>query len=107
MKKLVRDNIPAILKKNNLVYKAKVLINDRHYLSALHEKLIEEVDELIEASNTKPDEKVKEEVADVLEVVNALCQLKNYDLNEIETYRLRKKEQKGGFEKRIFLFLED
>ena len=85
MKKLVRDNIPAILKKNNQPYKIKRLIDDQQYMSALHQKLIEEVGEFVEASNHEGDKKVKEELADVLEVIYTLCQFKNYDRNEIET----------------------
>jgi len=81
------------------------LIDDQQYLLALHKKLIEEVDEFIEASNNQDDEKTKEELADVLEVIGALYQLKNYDQKEIEALRLKKKDERGGFSKRILLTL--
>jgi len=79
------------------------LIDDQQYLLALHKKLIEEVDEFIEASNNQDDEKTKEELADVLEVIDALCQLKNYNSDEIEALRQKKKSERGGFSKRILL----
>ena len=107
MKKLVRDNIPTILTKNNLIYKTKTLIDDRQFMQALQEKLVEEMEEFIEASNRQVDHEAKEELADILEVIDALCKFKKYDRNEIEAYRLKKKSEKGGFDKRIFLILED
>jgi len=107
MKKLVRDKIPEILVKKNRDHKTKTLTDDQQYLLALHDKLIEEVDEFIQASSSKDDERTKEELADVLEVIDALYKLKNYDANEIEALRLKKKSERGGFSKRVLLVLED
>lgn len=107
MKKLVRDKIPEILIKKNREHKTETLLDDQQYLSASHKKLVEEVDELIQASTGQDEQKTKEELADVLEVIDTLCQLKSYDAHEIEALRLKKKEQRGGFEKRFLLILED
>ena len=107
MKKLVRDKIPEILTEKNRNHKIETLTDDQQYLSALHEKLTEEVGEFIQASNNQDDEKTKEELADLLEVIDALYQLKNYDQREIEAVRLKKKSELGGFGRRILLFLED
>jgi len=105
MEKLVRDKIPEILVQHNRAHKTEILTDDQCYLSALHEKLIEEVQEFIEASSDADDQKTKEELADVLEVIDALFQLKKYDPKEIEAIRLEKKEKRGGFGKRVWLCL--
>jgi len=94
MSKLVRDKIPEILEKKGIKAETRILDNDSEYLSALCDKLLEEVNEFI-------DDNAKEELADVLEVVYAICKLKNYDLDSIDKIRKKKQLGRGGFDKRI------
>lgn len=93
--KLVRDNIPEIIKKNGHIPHTKVL-TEEEYKYALEEKLKEEVNEYISDNSI-------EELADVLEVLDAIVQLNKFSWQEIINKKNIKKEQRGGFSKRLFL----
>lgn len=49
------------------------------------------------------NEKIIEELADVLEVINAIAKHQNITLENIEKIRRIKKEERGWFENRIIL----
>ncbi len=95
MNKLVRDKIPEIIENTDKSCVTHVL-NDEEYIAALEVKLNEEVTEY-------QNDKSLEEMADVLEVLQALCIARGYSLEELETVRAKKVNERGGFEKRIFL----
>lgn len=95
--KLVRDKIPEIIKKSNAVPTTHVADNTE-YAEKLHKKLDEEVKEYLE-------DKSKEELADVMEVINAILVLKGWSKDENEEIRKNKAEARGGFVERI-VFLE-
>ena len=65
----------------------------------MNDKLIEEAKEVIQA---KDKIEIAEELADVLEVINAIASVSNLSFQDIEDVRLRKKAAKGGFEKGIY-----
>ena len=44
-----------------------------------------------------------EEMADILEVLQAICAAKGYSLEELETVREKKAKERGGFKTKIFL----
>lgn len=91
--KLVRDNIPEIVRKRGdtpNVYAA----DDAEYWERLKDKLREEVDEFLEAADG-------EELADVMEVIGAISEFKGIDPNNVEKIRQKKAEVRGGFKKRI------
>ncbi len=97
--KLVRDNIPEILLKKNLIPEFFEMDGDE-YSAALKEKIVEEARELQIAGTTQ---EVVDELADVFEVAESLA--KNFGIS-METVRVRqeeKRQERGGFEKRIFL----
>ncbi len=91
--KLVRDKIPEILDAKGISYE-KRSASMEEYKIELVKKLDEEVKEFSEAYDP-------EELADVLEVLEALKQLPEYA--NVEEIRLKKKEERGGFEKKIIL----
>lgn len=93
--KLVRDNIPEIIKKNCDVAICHTATNEEYEL-ALHAKLKEEVEEFME------DESVGE-LADIIEVIHEIIAYHNFTLDEVEKERLEKKKKRGGFQKRIIL----
>lgn len=93
--KLVRDNIPAIIRKNGEVPQTRIL-NEREYLAALDEKLKEEIAEYLDANDL-------DELADVLEVVRAILVARGSSYDEIEKIRLQKFTRRGGFSDRISL----
>ena len=91
--KLVRDRIPEILDEKGVVYEKRIA-SPEEYKEELIKKLAEEVDEFTEAGEP-------EELADVLEVVEALRKLSEY--KNVEALRLQKLQSRGGFDKRIIL----
>lgn len=95
--KLVRDNIPEIITAKG--QKPKIHIADQEeYQRRLTDKLSEEVNEYIAEDSNK-----KEELADILEVVQALIQNAGYDPLEVEEIRQKKAKKNGAFLKRIIL----
>lgn len=97
-KKLVRDNIPEIIKDKNETPITKIL-NDKEYKKELEKKLFEEYKEVIDSSETDR----LEELADLLEVISHLAQIEKSNLEEIIKIAKEKRSKRGGFEKRIFL----
>ena len=76
--KLVRDNIPNIIKEKGEEPITRIL-SDEEYKKELEKKLNEEYQEVLEASGS---ERV-EELADMLEVIKALGELEHTTLEEI------------------------
>ncbi len=93
--KLVRDRIPEIIEKDGRTCKTHIL-TDEEYIVALEEKLNEEVAEYQKDKNL-------EEMADVLEVLQAICIARGYTLEDLEKLRSKKANDRGGFSKKIFL----
>lgn len=92
--KLVRDNIPDIIRAEGLDPIIHVA-DDQEYATQLRAKLTEEVDEFL----TSDDD--LEELADILEVLHALAEHIGSSPAELEKLRAAKAEQRGGFAKRI------
>ena len=93
--KLVRDKIPEGIKKANSVpitHKA----NKKEFGQKLIEKLAEETEEFKKSGNV-------EELADLLEVIYAICDLKGIGKREIESVRKKKAKERGAFKKQIIL----
>jgi predicted house-cleaning noncanonical NTP pyrophosphatase (MazG superfamily) len=97
-KKLVRDNIPNIIKGNNEEPIFRVL-SDEEYKKELEKKLIEECNEVL---NSNSDDRI-EELADLLEVMISLAELENNTFDDIEKVRILKKDKRGGFSNKIYL----
>lgn len=97
--KLVRDRIPEKIEGNGEKAVVRTL-NDDAYKLELNKKLLEECNEVIGA---KDSTEIKEELGDVLEVIRAMAELNNSNLDEIIRVSDAKREKRGGFDKRIFL----
>ena len=97
--KLVRDRIPEKIEGNGEKAVVRTL-NDDEYKLELNKKLLEECNEVIGA---KDSTEIKEELGDVLEVIRAIAELNNSNLDEIIKVSDAKREKRGGFDKRIFL----
>lgn len=91
--KLVRDKIPELLDSKGISYDKRIA-NLEEYKEELIKKLNEEIKEFTEAKNS-------EELADIIEVIEAIKKLP--DFNKVEEIRIKKLEDRGGFEKRIIL----
>jgi len=93
--KLVRDRIPEIIESTGKSCTTEIL-TDADYLKMLDAKLDEELAEYHKDQNI-------EELADLLEVLNACAVARGYTLGELEQVRAEKAAKRGGFEKKILL----
>jgi predicted house-cleaning noncanonical NTP pyrophosphatase (MazG superfamily) len=97
--KLVRDKIPQIIKQDKRFPVISRLASKKFVLE-LKRKLLEEVDELLQAKN-KQDQ--IDELADILEVIQSLAKAEKIDWRLVEHRKKIKKQERGGFSERIFL----
>lgn len=97
--KLVRDNIPEIIKSNNGKPYIRIL-NDDEFWEYLLKKDTEELEEVKSATS---NEERKKELADKLELIKAMAEFSGFTLQDIIEEADRKKEKRGGFQKRILL----
>lgn len=97
--KLVRDNIPAIIRRDGKTLVTRTL-DAEEYARALRRKLHEEVAEFDAARSRSAS---VEELADILEVVYALAANAGASVEQLDALRQYKREEHGGFEKRILL----
>lgn len=93
--KLVRDNILEILENKNIKATYHIASNNE-YKEKLHEKLLEEVYEF----NENPS---NEEMADIIEVINAIKNYYSFTDEDIEKIRSEKSLKRGAFNKKIIL----
>ena len=97
--KLVRDNIPNIIKDSGKECVTKVL-TEREFKRALVTKVVEEGQELMQASNRH---ELVDELGDLYEVIEKIMMVYKIDKHEIDKHRIKKNMSKGGFDERIFL----
>lgn len=97
--KLVRDKVPEIIESEGLYTLTKTL-DKKEFDAALNNKILEEANEVINATSR---ESIKEELADLLEVIYAKAKACNIEIKEVEEYRISKRNTKGGFNDGIYL----
>lgn len=93
--KLVRDNIPQIMVQNGAEPVTRIL-NDEEYFQELNKKLTEEVAEYLESYEIV-------EIADIIEVLRAILELKGISYDDFEDIRKEKVRTKGAFKNKIYL----
>ena len=93
--KLVRDRIPEIIEADGKVCICETL-SDEDYIYLLDQNLNEELAEYQESKSL-------EELADLLEVMQAVAKARGWTLEELERVRANKAAKRGGFEKKILL----
>src|SRR5688572_25543459 len=97
--KLVRDKIVAIMESHgSKLYSFS--LNDQDFNKQLKIKLQEEAAEVLHAQT--PQELI-EELADVLEIIHALAKLHNISDQDLSKAQEQKRNEKGGYNDRIFL----
>lgn len=98
-RKLVRDNIPNIIRKNGATPVVRTLGTEA-FRQELREKLCEEADEVRKATGRQA---LIDELADVEEVFSALCEAHGVDRSELAAVRKRRARLNGAFTKKLFL----
>ncbi|MBO0360682.1 nucleoside triphosphate pyrophosphohydrolase [Hymenobacter sp. BT186] len=98
--KLVRDYIPTIIRKSGRHCRTTILAEPA-YRVALLAKLVEEAKEAELASS----EELLSELADVLEVLDALFVANQFTMDQARQLQLQKRQDRGGFEGRLQLDL--
>ena len=93
--KAIRDKIPQIIKSSGKNCNVKKL-SDSEFLAELEKKLVEELNEYQESKDV-------EELADVLEVIYRISELKGVTPDELDKIRQDKVEQRGKFDDNLFL----
>lgn len=93
--KLVRDKITDIIEADGRKAKYRILDNNE-YRQELNSKLQEEVKEYLDDNNV-------EELADIVEVIYGILNSMGVTIDEFEKVRIKKQEERGAFNKRIYL----
>jgi predicted house-cleaning noncanonical NTP pyrophosphatase (MazG superfamily) len=94
MGKLVRDKIPQIIREAGKIPIIRPLDNEE-YLKELDTKLNEEVQEY-------QKDKSIEEMADIIEVLFAICEARGHSIDKLMQVRNDKKEKRGAFKEKIY-----
>ena len=97
--KLVRDNIPEIIRRKGEEPVCHVLSEDE-YWDALLKK---DEEELIEVKEADSIEERKKELADKLELIRAMAEFNGFTLDDIIKEAETKASKNGAFQKRLFL----
>lgn len=93
--KLVRDHIPDLIRAKGEAVVTHVA-DEAEYWQKLKEKLREEAEEFIK-------DETAEELADLLEVINAIIVTKHFRLEDIQALQAKKAQERGGFFGRVIL----
>lgn len=93
--KLIRDLIPQKIENSGGTYKVHTA-TEEEYWDKLKTKIGEEVGEFL-------DEPSIEELADIAEVIYAIAEFKYGGVDKLEEARIKKREKRGGFKKRLIL----
>lgn len=93
--KAIRDKVPEVIesKGKKAVFQA---VEAKVFEGYLNNKLKEELEEYYESESI-------EELADVMEVIFAILDLKGFSREEFEKIRNQKVDERGAFEKRLVL----
>ena len=94
--KLVRDNIPRIIKESGSWCLCRSVTSTSEHEEWLAEKMVEEVNEFLENPSY-------EEAADIFEVLRAFASLHDLNIDEIMCVADDKMKTRGGFNKGIVL----
>jgi predicted house-cleaning noncanonical NTP pyrophosphatase (MazG superfamily) len=94
--KLVRDGIPDKIARLGKPSAWHVVADDQEFRERLKAKLLEEADEFLEVGTA-------DELADLLEVIDAIAAHCGLDREDVARLQAEKRQKYGGFDKRIIL----
>ncbi len=94
--KLVRDNVPAAIQKTGAIPHYSLAENDETFFFKLKEKLQEEFTEFVKSESM-------ESMAEIFELLEAICKVKGFDFGELQAIRENKNIGEGTYSGRIIL----
>jgi predicted house-cleaning noncanonical NTP pyrophosphatase (MazG superfamily) len=94
--KLIRDKVPEVAKKKGMKISYRTADADEEYWFLLKTKLQEEVNEFGERADM-------ESLIDILDVIDAIIDLKKFDRRELGAVRENKAIEYGKFTERLVL----
>lgn len=101
--KLWRDRAVELMEQTGSVIHYKRL-DDGEFEEQLRLKMIEEAQEVAQAYEK---EDLVAELADVLEVIDSICELRGISREQIQAAQLEKRQKRGGFQNRCFVTLAE
>jgi predicted house-cleaning noncanonical NTP pyrophosphatase (MazG superfamily) len=96
--KLIRDKQPEIMRASGIQVFERPMEKEE-YLQRLKDKLLEEAKEV---AATVCEKELREELADVFEVMLSLLEVYGMELADIQQTAEQKKRVRGGFDDRIY-----
>ena len=93
--KAIRDKIPEIIKESGSKCNIRTL-SDKEFLEKMEDKLDEEVAEYHQSKSV-------EEIADIMEVLERIAELRGTSVKELMRIKEEKAQKRGKFEKNLFL----
>ena len=96
--KLIRDKWPETMEGWGVTLSCRTM-DEEEYAQRLKKKLVEEAEEVANASDVK---QICEELADVFEVMDCLARANGLTFSDIIAAADKKRAEKGGFDKRIY-----
>ena len=93
--KAIRDKIPEIIKESGSKCNVRTL-SDKEFLEKMEKKLDEEVAEYHQSKSV-------EEIADIMEVLERIAELRGTSVKELMRIKEGKAQKRGKFEKNLFL----
>jgi len=93
--KLIRDRIPEIIESTGKKCRTEIM-GQEAYLAALDEKLNEELREYQESKSL-------EELADLLEVMQAVVKARGFSWEQLTSLQEKKRADRGGFDEKLLL----
>lgn len=97
--KAIRDKIPQIIKSSGKNCNVKKL-DDSEFLIQLEKKLVEELTEYQDSKDVK-------ELADILEIIYRISELKGVAPDELDKIKQEKALKRGKFDDNLFLIDAD
>ena len=96
--KLIRDRLPEIIQATDRHFEVEVM-DEEAYRQALRAKVLEEAEEVAAAG----DDELAKEIADLLEVLDALCAAYGLEPEGVRSLQARRRAERGGFTGRLRL----
>lgn len=96
--KLIRDHIPEIIAGDGKKFQTTVL-QDEQYREALLKKVLEEAAEVAKSSPAE----LPSEIADLFEVVEAVMATYGITMDDIQSVKVQRRNERGGFSKKLQL----